>query len=121
MLPELPDNFHEGEIAAIQAGPRRELTLTITGAFPDPGSNGHRYHVQTWAVRFGGIDNMEEVRAFCSPTLLGRRIGNLHYAGDEISRAHRLIVVLTMYDDDALLRIRCRNLTARQHLLEVSP
>ena len=41
--------------------------------------------------------------------------------GDEISRAHRLIVVLTMYDDDALLRIRCRNLTARQHLLEVSP
>lgn len=79
-LPELPHNFHEGRIDALRIGPRRELTLTLTGYFPVLGSSQQSFRVETWQVRFGGIDNIGEVGAFCSPALVGRRIGRLHFA-----------------------------------------
>jgi len=111
LLSPLPHSFHEGGIDTLEVGPRRELTLTVTGYFPIPDTSRSLYKVATWQVRFGGIENIEEVRAFCTPALLGSRIGSLWYADDEISRVHRLIFLLTMYDDDATLRIRCRNVT----------
>ncbi len=76
--------------------------------------------MQTWQIRFGGIENIDAVRAFCTAARLGRRIGSLAYADDEISRAHRLIFVVTMYDDDAMLRMRCRTFTPRPNLFELS-
>lgn len=121
LLPELPHNFHEGRIDSARVGPRRELTLTLTGYFPIAGSQWRRYQIETWQVRFGGIENLETVRTFCAPAILGQRIGNLHYADDEASHAHRLVFVLSMYDEDAVLRIHCRNLTASQVATEASP
>ncbi len=120
-LPELPHNFHEGRIDSVRVGPRRELTLTVAGYFPIAGSQWRRYQSETWQVRFGGIENIEAVRTFCPPAVLGRRIGNRHYAADEASHAHRLVFVLSRYDEDAVLRIHCRNLTASQIAPEVSP
>jgi hypothetical protein len=113
MLPELPSSFHEAQIDALQLGPRRELTLTVTDLDVDP-DNRTRFLAVNWQIRFGGIDNFEEVRAFCSHALLGQRIGYVDYAADEISRVHRLVFVLHMYDDDTSVHIRCRNLTTRQ-------
>lgn len=120
-LPDLPHNFHEGRIDSARVGPRRELTLTLTGYFPIAGSQWRRYQIETWQVRFGGIENIETVRTFCSRAILGRRIGSLRNAEDEVSRAHHLVFVLSMYDDDAVLRIHCRNLTALQNAPEASP
>ncbi len=121
LLPELPPNFHAGRIDSARVGPRRELTLTLTGWFPIAGSQWRRYQNETWPVRFGGIENLATVRTFCAPAILGQRIGNRHYAADEAAHAHRLLFVLSMYDEDAVLRIHCRNLTASRVTTEVSP
>ena len=104
----LPHHFHEANIDMLAVGPRRALRLTVSGYFllADTARD------ETWQLRFGGIENIEAVRACCSPALVGRRIDSLHDTDDESARAGHRVFLLSMYDDDASLRIRCRNVTA---------
>jgi hypothetical protein len=112
--PPLPHNFHDGEIAALTFGPRRELTMRISVALLPPGHTAGTMPWFDYQLRFGGIDNYEEVRNFFSRAEPVSRIASLNYADDERSRANRLIVRLKI-DDDSQLRIHCRTLLIWQN------
>ena len=52
-------NFHDGQLASFTLGPRRELTLEIA---LDPVWN--KAGPSSASVRFGGIENFDEVASF---------------------------------------------------------
>ncbi len=67
-LPEVPYNLCSAWLYDAVCGPRREIT-TFQLLFPK-GSNGnglfHNAGPFTLAIRFGGIENLEDVKAFFS-------------------------------------------------------
>jgi len=77
-------NFHDGQLASFTLGPRRELTLEIA---LDPVWN--REAPSSASVRFGGIENFDEVASFFralpppphSDAYIAEVIG-LQYSGD---------------------------------------
>ena len=110
--PPLPYNFHDGGLAAIEIGPRREVTLTVG---LDPVWNAGEC---TARIRFGGIENFDEVRAFFAtlpparlPGAFLDGIDYLDYDRAEVSRVHRLVLRLEL-DHGGTVTIRCRNVTA---------
>jgi hypothetical protein len=77
-------NFHDGQLASYSLGPRRELTLEIA---LDPVWN--KEAPPSASVRFGGIENFDEValffRALPSPPRPDAHIAEvigLQYSGD---------------------------------------
>lgn len=114
MVAPLPYNFHDAALASIRVGPRREVTLTV--ALDLPGRLGdHIAH-----IRFGGIDNFEEVRAFFgnlpprpSTRAFIDRIAQLDYAKTEVSRPKKQVFRLELEAHGAIT-IHCRNVAARQ-------
>lgn len=118
----LPHNFHEGSFRDWQIGPRRELTLWITVTLLPPGRTAGLMNNYDYRLRFGAIENFEEVRAFFEPDLQAGLIGNLTYDENESSRSDRLFFRFAMMDGgDPVLKIRCRNLTIVQETHDVSP
>ena len=111
-LASLPFDLHDAWLITIQIGPRRDLTLAV--ALDEPGwIDDHRAH-----IRFGGITNLEEVRAFFRrvppvprPHAYEYRIYGLDRDPTEPQRAHRLAFRLLLeYHDE--LTVRCRNVVA---------
>jgi hypothetical protein len=93
----LPYNFHDGVLAAVEVGPRREVTLAVgLDTVWNAGERAAR-------VRFGGIENFDEVRAFFATLAPARlpgafldRIDFLNYDPAEVSRVQRLVLRLEL-------------------------
>src|SRR3954453_23501321 len=111
-LPALPYHFHDANLGGVTLGPRNEVTLILD--IDEPRQNQHRIH-----IRFGGITNFSEVRAYFGqltppvvPNAYLARVDQLDYAELEPSHAHRLIFQLDL-DGYGKLLIRCRNIATR--------
>jgi hypothetical protein len=108
---ELPYELHDAGIVDIEAGPRKEATITV--GLDDPRFPPH----QLVRVRFGGITNFSEVAAYfvqvpapVQPDWYRARIEEFGFAPDKVSRANKLVFRLTL-EYLGPLTIRCRNIT----------
>jgi hypothetical protein len=111
VLPKLPYNFHDAEVALITVGPRREVTLVVSLDDPARSPRDGVY------IRFGGITNFSEVAMFFEQVPFPReqdayraRINGLDYDPHEESRWHNLVFQLEVNMVGAV-RIRCRNVS----------
>lgn len=107
--PSLPDHdFDHGLIDAVEIGPRSELNLVIL-PLVWVGQRGN--YGSPIRVRFGGIDNFEEVEAFFSD--LSRRqadIASLRYDQNRKSKPGFLFFELVYERIDARLEVHCSSL-----------
>lgn len=108
-LPELPTDFNHARFEGVALGPRRELTLKLS-PLVWVGSQGH--HAPAMIVRFGGIVNFEEVKAFFSAGHHERsELGWLGHNKQQISKPGDLYLHLEMERVDARTVIHCHSLT----------
>ncbi len=107
-LPSLVHDFSHAHICGVVFGPRREFTLAVsllvwhqqTGRLTDPAP-----------VRFGGVENLDEVRAcFAAAPHERSELAWLAYAADPASRPGRLVFDLVFERIDLRLLVRCSSL-----------
>ena len=106
-LPELP-NFNDATIEQVTLGLRRELTLTtkllprVNGAMRSPAI----------VLRFGGIVNIDEVRAFFTvPHYERSEIGSIHYSPQPPSKPGHLYIEFLYERIDDCTTIECGSLS----------
>lgn len=111
MIPDLQHNFHDANLRRVSLGPRREVTLICE---LDLCFNSNAAPVV--AVRFGGIENYDEVSAFLTPaeSTAGHdsvaRVDRLDYDEMESSTSRNLRFRLDL-DGTGTLKIHCQNVT----------
>src|SRR3982750_2599340 len=99
-LPDLRLDFYGATIDEARVGPRRELNLAFRDMAGDPHSR----------VRFGGIANFDEVRAFFETTH-AEGLHFLRYDPAERSKPGRLVVEVGFDRSEDRCVIRCSNAT----------
>lgn len=102
-------DFRHAVIKGAASGPRREVTLVIA-PLAWRGQNGS--HEEDVRVRFGGVENFDEVAAFFGdPDHRGWfELADLRYATAEPSKPGRLRFDLIAEREDVCLVIRCGSL-----------
>ena len=115
MLPVLPYTFHDSWLIEVRVGPRREVVM---GAFLDAMEQEPAISGIGVRLRFGAIENFDEIRAFFSalqkhekPPLYYGRIDWLGYDRDEPLRSNRLVLRINLERHGSAV-IRCRNVAA---------
>lgn len=115
-LPDLRYNFHDSGLCDVAIGPRRELTL---GLELDPVEQHPPFALGGARIRFGEIENIDEVRAFFEqlqrqkvPLYHAGRV-QLNYARHLESRRNRLIFQVD-FEYYGSCTICCRNVNIWQ-------
>jgi hypothetical protein len=103
-LPSLKYDFSHSLIEAIEVGPRREVTFTIT-ILVWHGTRGHS--VPGIQVRFGGIENFDEVASFFDDPPYDRDLEKIDYSGTKTSKPGHLVFVMYCERVPKSLEIRC--------------
>ena len=98
-LPDLQFDFYGATIDEARVGPRRELSLALSDMAGNPCAQ----------VRFGGIANFDEVRAFFqTPPTDGLHF--LRYHPTEASKPGRLVVEMEFDRTEERCLVRCSNI-----------
>jgi hypothetical protein len=107
-LPSLIHDFGHARIESVMLGPRRELNLIVTPLV----WKGHTgQYSQGVGVRFGGVANLDEVRAFFSDAPQERsELAKVGYAADRRSKPGRLFFELVFERIDGRLIVECSNI-----------
>ncbi len=109
-LPNLKHDFHHTLIHYVRLGPRREVTMTIQALLWE-GQGGFRG--PNIFLRFGGIVNFDEVKAFLSkcPSL---ELAWLDYAESQSSKPGSLFIELQSERTDDKLVIQRSSLNVAE-------
>ena len=106
-LPSLIYDFGHSLIEAITVGPRREVKFTIAVLE----RHGHRgQYAYTVQVRFGGIENFDEVASFFDDPP-DRALEKIDYSGTKTSKPGQLVFVMSCERVPKWLEVRCSSLT----------
>jgi hypothetical protein len=107
-LPPLEYDFGHCIIEAVKVGPRRELTFTV--AILE--WHGHRgQYAHTVEVRFGGIENFDEVATFFADPPYD--VMDIRYSLEKLSKPGRLVFVMPCQREPGWLEVRCSSLQVR--------
>lgn len=111
-LPDLTHNFSHAGIDRVVCGPRREVTLTLTTFVLDPARVGTFKPVKGITVRFGGIENFEDVSSFFARAYhTTSELADMRYSTTHASKPGRLFFDIVFERIDAEITIRCTSLT----------
>lgn len=106
-LPDLVHDFRPCRVDGISFGPRREVTLECS-LLELGGSNGR--WVGGVSVRFGGVENLDEVRAALTPHLGGAvELADLCYSPARKSKPGKLSVELHLEREDLKVEVCCHS------------
>ncbi len=115
-LPSLQYNFDDAHIDAVSFGPRREFTLTMT-IFLREGPNYRP--VEGIRVRFGGVENLDQVRDFFATIPYERsELAWLEYDRSLRSKPGHLHFEIEFERIDARLKVHCKTLTVSGSLVK---
>lgn len=111
-------NYHDANLSGIKLGPRREVTLILE--LDD--IVGQVIH-----LRFGGIENFDEVNEFFTRILSAQsghghiaRVDALNYDESTKSTTHKLVFGVEL-DGFSLMKVRCRNVAEDVHEARAHP
>ncbi len=109
--PKLPD-LHHANLQEVIVGPRREVTLKVQRLVWENGSGRYAPAV---AVRFGGIYNFDEVKAFfAAPHYRRSELDGISYDTRRHSKPEHLYLELTYERVAAQIIIECDNISVTQ-------
>src|SRR5262245_39725952 len=105
-IPDLKYDYHNASIGEVKFGPRREVTLRLLLVLWD-GPIG-RASDDLIQVRFGGIENLRQVKAFFASSAHERsEIARLDFVADRRSKPGQLFVEVLFERIDARITIEC--------------
>jgi hypothetical protein len=107
-LPSLRYDYNDARIDDVSIGPRRELNL-VMAVLTWEGSTGR--YVEGIKIRFGGIENFEEVSSFFARQPHEQsELASLAYSAHRKSKMGQLFFEMVFERIDARLEIHCSSL-----------
>lgn len=112
-------NFDHSLIEGIEFGPRREVKLVISPLVWD-GSNDR--HAESIQVRFGGIENFDEMVALFNAIPPEKsELAWMRFSDNLLSKPGRLFIELAFERIDAHFLVRCSSMQVRNFPKNVHP